>query len=320
MATPASIFDIINEEEEKKKHLSPDEHPAEVPEVFDSSDPTVLFAASEIGIESFQSKRLALEAELLNNAISAFKGVISNISNKMSSLTSMFRGTGLTSKICQDIIKVEKENSLISKLESAKYSEYSGIVVSQPEGFNGDFLTYVRTLINVADPLYKGTDEFFNAYIGILKTFLSNKDAKTSLKEHNKLYKDVEKQRTELTKKVENFFKAGNYQSKVQIKKVLYRLSDVKPLMDDIKTLDAVNNKTTSSELKKKVDQCSELLTEIHNEVQKGSITDISGSAALNISKGAYEFAKYMEYVSVFRWRVDQISQSVLVLLATLSK
>jgi hypothetical protein len=251
---------------------------------------------SELSLE-LQLERLALEANFLPNVIASFKKTVNSLFAALKDSESAIKGLLDKKEVCLADIKIYGESIKIT--DKIIYTNYGERLISKPENFQGHFLDYAEVLNTVASDLYKLRSEIMPQYIGILSSFLTNKDDKISLKDYNHVYARVANERTNVTNKLKQFFPKDNGLTKVEFKKVIARLADLKPLYSQTTTLAKLQNKSNLTIIQNDVTQCTELLNMLIDEVNNGTITNISSNAALNIADGAYEIAKFVELIGI---------------------
>lgn len=244
-----------------------------------------------------QLEQLALEANFLPNVINSFKKTLANLFTSLKDSEAYVKGLLDKKEVNLANIKIYGESVKVAN--EIIYTNYGERLISKPENFQGHFLDYAEVLNSIASDLYKLRAEVMPQYIGVLSSFLTNKDDKIALKDYTNIYTKLANERTNATNKLKQFFPKDNGLSKVEFKKVVARLADLKPLYATTSTLDKLQVKSNLVIIQNDVTQCTELLNMLIEQVNNGTITNVSSNAAMNIANGAYEVAKFVEFVGV---------------------
>ena len=203
--------------------------------------------------------------------------------------------------IVKGIVKEFPE--LDKKLKYANFVDYNKTLVSVPEGFRGNLLDYLKLLNKVTPDVYSSANTMLAEYHTMLANFVTNKDSKISLRDETGFFKKITHHREDINKQINHYFPTGGSTSKQYLGTVIHRFADIHSLVDEVKNLDrkhvAQNLKTVNGE----VQECVELLNIIIDHNEKNAISTVSGEAAMNIAAGTYEVAKYIEFLSIYRFK-----------------
>lgn len=262
---------------------------------------------TNLSLES-QLERLALEANFLANVIDVFKNVLPNLTSHITTLVGSIKADDNSDTI-KNAVKAFTE--LDKKLKYAEYVTYSKTLVSVPEGFKGNLLDYIHLLDKLTPEVYNGINETLTEYKAILSTFITNKDAKIGLKDETRFFTQLEKHRLEVVSQLDKFFPADSNVSKAYLGDTISRFTEVHELVTAIKALDKKHVAQNIANMDNKIKECVDLLNVIIASINEKGIENVSGNASMNISKGAYEVAKYVEFVTVFRFKTMQAIASV---------
>lgn len=265
--------------------------------------PLELNMKSTISLES-QMQRLALEANFIANVLDTFKNVVPNLLNTLSNSYNNLK----TSLDTEEAIIKDLSISLKFKLKQASFSNYDKTLVSIPEGFKGNFLEYVQLLNELSPEVHKEANKILGEYNFALSTFLTNKESKTALKDYTDLFERVSRRREEMIKKLEDFHKGNASTSKAYLKQVMHRFSDMDTLIKSMQQLNKNQQKSSLREITSSVNESVRLLDLVVKQVESQDMDKVSGNAAMNISQGAYELGKYVEFISIYRYRVEQMN------------
>ena len=258
---------------------------------------------SSFSMES-QLDRLALESTVLNSVLNTFSNIIPSLTEKLSAVyASLVPESDLSKEFKQT---KQSLSELKVKLPHAKYVDYDKTLVSVPEGFKGDLLEYIAVLSNIAPRVFQGANETLSEYNFVLSSFITNKDAKTALKDHTALYKKIKHQREEMTEQLNKFFPLKGNLAKAYLGETITRFADVDMIVTQAEKLKQAQKSQNLKEISDSVKKSVDLLTIIVDDTRNNGIAQVSGNAALNVSQGAYELGKYIEFVALYRYRVEQ--------------
>jgi hypothetical protein len=251
---------------------------------------------------------LRIESEYISNTLDAFKNVLPGLSVKLSNLLKSSPDEELSTCV-QSTKAAYKE--LDPKLTLADFMTYRKTLVSVPEGFEGNMLDYIKFLNELTANVYPEAKKIMKAYNLLLSTFITNKDSKVSIKDDTGFFKDIEKHRNQITRKLGEYFPSNSSTSKAYLGNVIDRFRDIDSLVVEVEKLDRRYVSENIGELNKQVQESVDLLNLVIADINKGGIDKVSGNASMNVSKGAYEVAKYIEFVSIFRYKTLQAMGAV---------
>jgi len=197
------------------------------------------------------------------------------------------------------------------KIKFSSYSNHSSILIPVPEGFQGDMLAYGKVLSKLAFDSYTETLRALEDYNVALASFISNKEDKISAKSNTEFFGRMEKRRTEASALIAEFFPGKTDSSRIQFGQAYKRFTDLEGAVEFAKDLDAMTRKQNLSAISKLVDKISANLDVVIKNFKLEDYQKVSGPSALNVSRGAYEVAKAVEFLSVLRYRVDQYIATV---------
>lgn len=276
----------------------------------------IFINTSNVSIEN-RLEALSLEAVNVANVIEVFKGILPDLTVKITeTLDKLNFYKDNNSPEIKDMLSNYKE--LENKLKLINYVEKKDLLISVPEGFKGNLIEYLEVINSLSNKIYPEANKLLNNYKLILASFLTNKDQKISLTDHTNFFNSVKKER-------ENFiytlskYQTNNNSTKSRLRDCVNRISDVDILVKKIEIINKVRNNNNIKEIVSTVDEISKLLDTIIQRVDTGDVSNISGASAKNLSEGAYEVAKYIEFVSLFNFKVEQITTTISKLVSQLS-
>ena len=276
-------------------------------------------SGTNISLES-QIERLALEANFLSNAADRFKDILPNLTARIVDLANLLpsRKDDDTVLFIKNLNKEAKE--LTPKLNYVSFINYNKLLISVPEGFKGNFIDYINTLINMNSQVYNGLNSILSEYNALLSGFITNKDNKISLHDHTAFFKRVEKEREAITKQLAEYFPTNASTSKAYLPMAISRFADIDVLMDSTTKLQKVHYQQDLSVVSKSINKCIDLLNLIAEDAQNNNSYNVSGPASLNIATGSYEVGKYVELMTVYRYKSEQMLVAVDKLIKQLNK
>lgn len=280
---------------------------------------TKLFSSDQTHCEfdvNIGMRTLSLESEVISNVIDTFRNLVPGVTFKIKELLGTF-GKDIGQKSIFDF--TDKSKIAREKTKQLDYGIYHKTVITVPEGFKGSFVEYVIVLNKILPHLFSNSNELLGEYNFVLSSFITNKESKTSLKDHTTLYKQAAKIRESVIQEINKFY-TTNDKSVVYLGDVIERFSDLDILSTEVRKLEKLHNDQNLDDLKKVVDKSVGLLDIIIKDVQSNDISNVSGAAAKNISEGAYEIAKLVELLSLINFRTTQFLVSVDRLYETISE
>ena len=271
---------------------------------------------SSVSLES-QMQRLALEAEAIGNVIDIFKSVLPSL---LDTLISKFQDVTEDSEIDTDINELKLTfNGLKVKLPHASYMACSKTLISVPEGFRGELLPYIATLSRMAEDVFKEANKLLGEYNFALSAFITNKEDKISLKDHTNIFRLAKQRREKMSSEISKYFPNGTDLSKTYLGTAISRFADLEHLLKEADKLFKSYKTHDIHSVKDSVKKSSDMLKIIIDDTRNNGISKVSGNAAMNISEGAYELGKYVEFISIYRFRVEQAVSTVEKLMKTLN-
>lgn len=243
-------------------------------------------------------EHIAVESGVIANMLETFKKVVPSF---LYQLRDTNKHISELSNTTDDLgIKLNsKERKAIERARHLDFVTFGERIISAPENFKGDFIQYAVLLNHVATLAYQSQNTILAEYNHILSSFITNKEEKISLKDHTLFFNRVKQEREGLTEKLKDFLNPKVGTSKVKFREVLGRMGDLEPLLKETAKLSSQHSRAKLQDINNSVNQCVDLLNIIVSGVEDGTITNVSPNATMNISRGAYEVAKYVEFVGV---------------------
>lgn len=258
--------------------------------------------ACTVSLES-QINQLALESNVISNVINSFRNVIPNITDDLKAMALRLVETDTLTK--EFITANQHFSKLERKIPDASFVNYSKTIVSVPEGFSGNMLNYLKFLDSLSTEIFKEANSVLGDYNLVLSSFISNKQDKISLKDHTTLFERIKERREEILKNIKQFFPSTSVNSRKRFGDVVERFGELPEIMKVLEHLNRERKGHNLKEIANAVRESVEMLDIVIEEVKKNGVTNVSGNSAMNISQGAYELARFVELVAIYRNMVD---------------
>jgi hypothetical protein len=108
-----------------------------------------------------------------------------------------------------------------------------------------------------------------------------------------------------------NAFIGSDKQTRVKLGKVISRKPEIEQIFRATNLLNKTVNDFSLSDIKKQVKRCTDLINLIVEQVNDGTITNMTPEAAKNLAFGATEIAHEVEFLSVFYFKVSGLNNTV---------
>ena len=266
-----------------------------------------LVISHEISLEH-ELQRLALEANFIHNLAEQFNTLLPTIATKLSDHTQLFRARLFEKPRVRELYIAFDQTKAVTK--QLPFANHQDTLVSIPEGFKGDFMDYLNLLIKLHEPVYKEANNLLSEYNGMLASFITNKDAKTSNSEHKGLYQKATQHREAIIKQIGVYFTRGD-QSKAPLKTMVQRFSDVKVLTDIAVDLERRQDPQLLTQIADATEKAIQLLGIIRDQLEQDKLTEVSGVSASSIATGAYELGQFIEFVAMYHYKCNQAVTAV---------
>lgn len=276
------------------------------------------FDVPKISLER-QLEQLAIESNVLANVIDTFRNIVPDLKTKIfeikDRLTSSTTASDKDVKHCEELFR-----HLSPKIKYANYVNYSKTLVAVPESFKGNLLQYILLLNKHAPEVYSEANKLLGEYNFVLSTFISNKETKISIKDNTDIFHKAKTTRERISVEISAFFPTNNPQSRNYLGHVIERFYDLEKILEETKKLNNTHSKQNIKNIAELVNNSCDSLDIIIRNLQTDGVGNVSGNSAKNISEGAYEVAKYVEFVSAFRYNTEQAIVAVEKLFETVDR
>jgi hypothetical protein len=265
-------------------------------------------------------RRLALEASVLENVVATFREVLPSLSSKIFEISKSFSNSETSSLIDAKEVKeanVSIKNAIKGIGKDLNTFNIDKLLISIPIGFKGNLIEYGEFLNSHIKEVVSLTNTTLSDFNFMLSSFITNKEDKFSNTDRTHFINKIKAEREKFSKKSDQFFNPNGIE-KTYFHKVLNRISDIDRLIDITILVDKSHFNSNIKNITSSLRQCLELL-DIASKGVEDQAARVSGASAKNISEGAYEIAKLVEYLSILRFRTEAYITSVIKLLMQLN-
>jgi len=245
-------------------------------------------------------KTLGLEDLTAEDSTNVFNQVLPKLVSQFKSLKEGF-------VTAFSFISFSKEKRVLNNLKNLNYVNLSQSLVTTPEGFKGYFLDYLQTLEKIQTLAYKEAHEFIKEYQMVLSSFITNKDDQISSTDLSFFYNRVEQRTLESNGEIAKFFNSPNKVSRSKLQSVLARISDLETISQVVNSIEKKHNIDDLKSIELSLNKIIALLDIIIEQMKKQDTSKVSRQAALNLSQGAYNLARYIEFISLLHFRISVI-------------
>lgn len=260
---------------------------------------------------------IAVESGVVANMITTFREMLPSFKNSIETAISSLNP--YTADIHDKYICASSDyKTLEKKLPHLNYLTVGQIMVSVPENISCSLLTMAETLDKMLPELYKGALDILGDYNVFLASFITNKEIKISVKDYSAFYKGIKERREALIKELAACYANQNTRDALRLKHVVDRLSDIPTIVGICDRLAKQRHTFGLERIDKEVNKSITLLNIIIRDT--GDVEKVSGISAANLSNGAYEVAKYIEFMGVFYYKITALNKSVEQIVASLNK
>lgn len=200
-----------------------------------------------------------------------------------------------------------QETRASKKAVGINYLFIADAIIDVPEGFSGELLAYIQTLLDLEAKAYGQTNSFLQDYHVILSSFLTNKDDQVSSKDQKSRYDHIEKTTQEYKSKLMVFFENKNTLGRARFSSVIRRMSDVPAIIEGALKLESQHKKNELKSLEVDLNKITSMLDLIITRMQSEDINKISPAAARNLAFGADQLAKNLEFIAFLHFKAQNV-------------
>lgn len=212
------------------------------------------------------------------------------------------------------------QRKFIQKIEATKYSNIISLNAYKPEGLDVTYLVYCVELNKASNHVFKLLNEILNPYTTLLSQLLTSTDKQLSTINLVSFYKSLEKNRGDLNIELGKCFKKNDFKAETNYGSVVDRNNDWEKIFLEINEINKSVNSISIKDLNIKIKECSELLDRIINKIKRGEFNNMSPETITNLSNGAYQVARELEFFSVIHYKASTLTNSIQMTIDELSK
>ena len=252
-------------------------------------------------------RAVALEANFVANAVQSvidfFPSMTSSIEKGFNRLIGVkqFVDTGRNGEFNLD----SKEKNIRDKLTEFPYSDLMKLRLPAPEGFLGNYPSYFESLLESFHYHRKVCLPALEDYYELVANVVTNKNARVSLKDNDRKYKDLTQNRTQLNLSIAKFYISSSSQNEVEYRKLFANNDEVIKTFKLRHQLMAELKNTNVQEVKELVNQINDALNTLIEIAKNGDMEQLSTAQLKNLTAGAYEIASQVEFFAVNYYRSE---------------
>lgn len=253
--------------------------------------------------------QLNLEGMVTANVINTFRNVFPSVANYLEDAI-----LGFEAKDSVDFDFNKKTRAFDSYQENAAKLNFvanDSVLVAVPQGLNAKYPLYLKFLKETGDKLIAERDTLLQDYRRVLSAFISNSDHKTSLRDYSAVYKDIEAKLSEHKKQLASFFNAKSTNTMLPMYAVFERNPDIADTVNLAKEVNKVRVNADRKDIMGNVKDLAGLLNLVIQRSNEHAIENVSPAAANSIAQGAMAVAHYVEFLGVFRYRLEEAITAV---------
>lgn len=201
---------------------------------------------------------------------------------------------------------------LLEKVHKVNFLAYDETLIFVPEGFKGKMIPYLELLLDQSKVVLAHGKQILADYNLELSKFLADADIRQSLSSQAELYGRIRKEREGYQAEIKKFFDAKNPTvSRQKLKTIIDRFTDLDKVFVLEEKLATVKKQQDYRLIVEETKKASDMLKLIKHRLDAGDVGDVSSQVARNLAEGAYEVAKYAEYMAIYGYYVETALASV---------
>lgn len=254
-------------------------------------------------------RRMATESITSPEILGVFKNLIPQSMDLLKSYIPQFN---TQSDAQPGIMMSSKGVAVLKKVATVNFVAYEDTLVQVPEGFDGKLVPYLELLLLQSKVVLEHGVSVIKDYNLELSMFLSNKDFRASLKSMSQRYKQIRTEREGYEHQIEAFFdKKHSTVSRKPLGEVIERFTDLKKVYELEEKIASVRKQQNFKAVSSEIQRAADMLALIKGRLDSGDIDNVSGQTAKNLAEGAYEVAKYAEYMSLYAYFMETVTASI---------
>lgn len=254
-------------------------------------------------------RRMVVESVANTSLLALFKDIVPKSAELIRSFTSPLSKFAETPT---NRLDNRQREALLKKIKTVNFLAYEDTVVAVPEGLDTKLVPYLQVLVKQSDLVAKHGLKMIQDYNIELGMFLSNADIRTSLKSHSQHYQAVRQERESYQKLINaHFSKKNPTLSRRRISDVIDRFADLELVFRLEQELLEIRGETSHTTVISELNRAADMLTLIRARLDGDEIGNVSNQVAKNLAEGAYEVAKYAEYMGIYAFYLETATASI---------
>lgn len=247
---------------------------------------------------------IAMEAAITTDLAGLLKRVFPQMIEDLKSFVGIadasLQAIQLTPQARQFVDKVVKKNT---------YLDIAPMSAWVPEGLAVSYTQYLPILQACVDHAATIVDGTMIPYCTFLSRLITNRDEQLQSMAYD--YTALEKIRDGLQDANAKCFKKNSNVAQVSLGDVVHRNAEWEPILHAANALLEKMNKVDRKALNKKVEESTHLLDTIIKKLKHDEYTSITPQVVENLSNGAYQVGKELEFFSVTYYRTLSFVEAV---------
>jgi len=248
---------------------------------------------------------VALEAFTTPDVVGLLKRVFPSIKEELGSFMARFSPNE------QGLALTGSQKVFLHDLGKHNYADVMALSAWQPEGLKVSYLEYAAALEPAVAHCARIMDDVLAPYSAYLAGLVTNLDAKYSSENITLNYKSMNIGRDLLTSTLGRCFVPGSNKAMTTIAQVIKRNADWPAVFTNTDVLVQTMNRVDRQALKKKINECTELLDRISAKIKREEFEGVDPNVLQNLADGAYQVASELEFYSVTYYKVLALTEAV---------
>jgi hypothetical protein len=255
------------------------------------------------------NSQLSMESIAQEGFIGDFSSFVKNIFGAFRNTKNYLEVRGFT-KSAETTPFTKQNKKFLELVNGVPFTEIRQLRAFKPEGMQCTYLVMLDALLETSEYLKGLYAHVVLPYSLYLASFLSNPDTAMSSESKWFEYAKLEEARDRRIAQFTKLYKSDSYKTDTTIGEVIMRNADWNEILLKQKTIIANLEAIDRKALKREIDQCTEYLAMIADNIKNNS-AKTRPEAAERLSLGAFQVAKEMEYFSNSYYRALGLNAAI---------
>lgn len=207
-------------------------------------------------------------------------------------------------------LAVEQEK-IMRKLASANFAVVAPLSVTTLEGFHGNYLDYGNTVLSGFNYYHDFTAPAILTYRKLIAEILSNKSSRQYLRDLTKNNSVAQKRSEEIDASVASFFVRGSHRAVMTVGDITTSIGDIRDVFNVSQSIIREIKSIDPSVVQNSVKEVNDLINLLVEEINEGSIEDLSGVQLNNLVECLFALARQVEFFALTYYRATTYVASV---------